>query len=237
LARLPEHKLGITGTGQVLERIVGAGVIAYMLAVAVQVVTRAASYDSSAPFAEALQMIAANQGLYLVSVSAGQVSNIFLVALTAGLYFTFQGHQSQLALLGALTFLAAALTWLMSGAAGIALASLAQEFSVASGTAAEITAGNARAVDLVREAAGRTGFTLAALSLMVFGFLIAWRDAVPKWLGWLGLAVGVLMFLIWNDDAAVLHRIGGAGYLLWLLITGCWLLTRGVRPVPEEAAP
>ena len=35
------------------------------------------------------------------------------------------------------------------------------------------------------------------------------------------------MFFIWYDDAAILHRIGGGLYLLWLLMIAGWLLFRG----------
>jgi hypothetical protein len=43
------------------------------------------------------------------------------------------------------------------------------------------------------------------------------------------------MLLIWNDSAAVLHRVGGTGYLLWLLIIGGWLLVRGSQ-APQSRA-
>jgi hypothetical protein len=43
-----------------------------------------------------------------------------------------------------------------------------------------------------------------------------------------------MMLLIWSDSAALLHRIGGTGYLVWLAITGGWLVFRGTRQAGTE---
>jgi hypothetical protein len=209
--------------------------IVYMVAVAVQVAARTASTSSNASFAESLGTLAANHGMYLTSMSAGLVSSILLITMAAGLYSIFRTSHRFLALATSFLLLAAALVWLISAASGLALASLAQEFVSASRIQAEATSSSARAVDLVRESTGRVGFTLAGLGTFTLGVLIAWKDALPKWLGWLGVVVGILMLLIWNDSAAVLHRVGGTGYLLWLLIIGGWLLVRGSQ-APQSSS-
>jgi hypothetical protein len=199
----------------------------YMATVAVQVAARTASTNSSTSLAESLETLASNHGMYLTSMSAGLVSSILLIMLAAGFYSIFRARHRFLALATSFLFLAAALAWLTSAASGLALASLAQEFVSASGVQAEITASSARTIDLVRESTGRVGFTLAGLGTLALGVLLAWKEVLPKWLGWLGVMVGILMLFIWNDSAAVLHRVGGASYLLWLLIAGGWLLVRG----------
>jgi hypothetical protein len=218
-----------------IERLTGGLMIIYMVAVAVQVAARTASTNSNASFAESLGTLATNHGMYLASMSAGLVSSILLIMLAAGLYSIFRARHHFLALATSFLFLAAALAWLTSAASGLALASLAQEFMSASGIQAEATASSARAVDLVRESTGRVGFTLAGLATLTLGLLIAWKDALPKWLGWLGVVVGILMLFIWNDSAAVLHRVGGTGYLVWLLITGGWLLVRGSQASQHDS--
>jgi hypothetical protein len=212
-----------------VERLTGGLMIVYMAAVAVQVAARTASTNSSSSLAESLEILTANHGLYLTSMSAGLASSILLIFLAAGLCSIFRARYHFLALATSFLFLAAALAWLTSAASGLALVSLAQEFVSASGIQAESLASSAGAVDLVRESTGRVGFTLAGLGTLVLGGFLAWKGALPKWLGWLGVVVGILMLFIWNDSAAVLHRVGGTGYLLWLLITGGWLLVRGTR--------
>ena len=212
-----------------LERVVGGLLIAYMAGVIVSVAARVASNADQESFRASLQLIAENQGLYLTSLASNLASNFLLVALAGGLYLTFQPRQRYLALLGGFMFLAAGLIWMVSNISGLALAQLAREFAVASGPLADAFMTSAGAAELMREFAGKTAFTLAALSLLAFGGLMAWSRAAPRWLGWLAVVVGMLMLFIWYDAAAALHRIGGAGYLLWLLFTGGWLILRGSK--------
>jgi Domain of unknown function (DUF4386) len=214
-----------------LERITGVLLVAYMAAVIVAVAARVASNADQEPFRASLQLIAANQSLYLTSLVSNLISNFILIALSGGLYLTFGPRQRYLTLLGTFMFLGAGLIWMVSNISGLSLAQLALEFTTASGSQADMFMSSAQAVELTREFAGKTAFTLAALGLLAFGGLISWSQAVPRWLGWLAVVVGVLTLFIWYDAAAALHRIGGTGYLLWLLFTGVWLLLRGTLKV------
>ena len=199
-----------------------------------QVATRTASNDSQIVFSDSLQMIAQNQALYLTSMYASVISNALLVGLAAGLYSTFRIYQPDLARAGAFLLLATAVVSMVAAVAGLALASLAQEFAGVTGNQENSLASSAQAVEVFRSYAGRTGFTFSALSLLAFGGLISWQGPIPKWLGWLGILIGVMMLLIWSDSATLLHRIGGTGYLVWLAITGGWLVLRGTRHVGTE---
>ena len=205
-----------------------------MIGVAVQVATRTASNDSQIVFSDSLQMIAQNQALYLTSMYASVISNALLAGLAAGLYSTFRIYQPDLARAGAFLLLATAVVSMVAAVAGLALASLAQEFVGVTGNQENSLASSAQAVEVFRAYAGRTGFTFSALSLLAFGGPISWQGPIPKWLGWLGILVGVMMLLIWSESATLLHRIGGTGYLVWLAITGGWLVLRGTRHVGTE---
>ncbi len=212
---------------------VGALLFGYIVAVAVQVVTRAISYDSQAPFYEAFRMIVANQHLYSTSMYSGIVANLLLVVLAAGLYSIFAVHQVPLARVGEVLLLSAAIVSLMSSGSGLAVVSLIQEFSGEQLRPGSVL-GSTQAVESIRAAFGRIGFTLSALGVIALGTLIAWSGTLPKWLGWLGIAAGVSMFFIWVEAATTIHRLGGAGYLLWLAIMGGWLVVRGTRHQSES---
>jgi hypothetical protein len=231
---LQTSEINIRSDHRVVERLVGGLLVLYMIGVAVQVATRTASNDSQIVFSDSLQMIAQNQALYLTSMYASVISNALLVGLAAGLYSTFRIYQPDLARAGAFLLLATAVVSMVAAVAGLALASLAQEFAGVTGNQENSLASSAQAVEVFRSYAGRTGFTFSALSLLAFGGLISWQGPIPKWLGWLGILVGVMMLLIWSDSAALLHRIGGTGYLVWLAITGGWLVLRGTRHVGTE---
>ena len=205
--------------------------IGYAVAVGVQVLIRTATPDSQASSFEPLIRVTVNHGLHMAGVAASLVASVFLIVLAAGLYSIFRPAQRFLALAASYLLLGASLTWLLSAASGLALGSLGQEITSTAVLRADNAASIARALDLIREATGRVGFTLAGLGTLALGGLIAWRGSLPKGLGWFGVVVGILMLFIWNDTAALLHRIGGTGYLIWLLGTGIWMLGRGTRPI------
>jgi hypothetical protein len=206
-----------------------------MVAVAVQIAARTASTSSDDSFAESVVTLVLNYRLYVLSMAASLASSVLLLVVAAGTYSIFRTCHLFLALATSFLFLAASLSWLMSAASGLTLASLAQEFVYLSSLQAEATASSVRAIDLVRESTGRIGFTLAGLGTLSLGVLIAWQGGLPKWTGWLGMVTGLLMLFIWYEGAAILHRVGGSGYLAWLLITGGWLVVRGSRATSESS--
>ena len=230
---------------RVVERVAAALLILYVLASIVPIVVRMASgtpvdillpiRDGTEPEMFALShlrtMIWLNNPLYIASQTANLISSFILVSMSAVSYQVFQHHDRTLALMGAFMFLGAAFFTGLSAVGGLALA---QEYGGPLPAQAPLIRAHSllstyNAIEPLRALAGRVGFTFAALGLLALSGLIAWSGALPRWLGWLGIVAGVLMFFIWNPDAAALHRIGGGAYLLWLLLLAGWLLFRGTH--------
>ena len=40
-----------------------------------------------------------------------------------------------------------------------------------------------------------------------------------------GTIIGVAMILVWWDAATMLHRVSGAGFIIWLVVTALVLIT------------
>ena len=166
---------------------------------------------------------------YDASHGANLAGSFLLVAAAAISYRVFRDKEPTLALTGASMFLGAAF---FTGAAAIFLMALGQGYYAPISSEDTITARDGlhllqALLEPLRALSGRVAFTFAALGSLAYGGLIAWNGSLPRWLGWLGLAAGLLMFFIWREEAAALHRLGGGAYLLWLTLLAGWLFFRG----------
>jgi len=217
-----------------LERLTGGLLIIYGLLVLATVTTRIGSQSDQADFFQTAMMIATNRDLYLASAVINLISNVLLLALAALLYLTLSRREPALLLVGTCVLVASASVWVVSSAAGLALLSIIDSHSGEGTVPLQAMAASGPTIELIREVTGKASFTLAALALLAIGAAISWRGMVPRWLGWLAVATGLLMLFIWSDDAALLHRVGGAGYLLWLWLLGGWLLLKGTHPPADS---
>ena len=171
--------------------------------------------------------------------SAATLTSAFLLAITSALTCrVFSSRGQSLALAGAFMFLAASFFAGLSALFGLVLA---QGFYGPLGPGAILS--SQEGFDLmeaffepVRSLAGNTSFTFAALGALCFGILIALHGVIPRWLGWLGVASGLLMLFIWLEDGALLHRLGGGAYLVWLILLAAMLIFRGARYSTNQVA-
>ena len=191
------------------ERAAAGLLILYALIVVAAVAARVAGgADGANPVAQ----ISANYLPYVINQSANLVAALLLTALAAVLYQLFRPLAANLALLTGLMLLGAAVFAGLGGIAGLTIAQSAESYP---------------AIEPWRALAGKVSFTFAGLGLLALAGLIARRGTPCRWLGIWGLPVGILMFFIWYDNAALLHRLSGGLYLLWLTALAGWLLFRG----------
>lgn len=235
-------------------RSAGALLLLTALATAVSVIARLSANADATPLTDAL---AQAQNLDADAVAALSVSEKLNAIGAANVAYAAGGAAR---LLGGLTLLAAA--WplrrvlgahhraamgaaalllaasgaasAVSGGCAIALAALAPEPQSAVGlsSAAGLDLGAEDALFTLRWFAGALGFALAGLGLAALG-PAQWRaGGILRVSAVAGAALGLAMLFIWVDAATVVHRITGVGFLLWLIITGAWLLA-GRAKAPE----
>jgi len=218
------------------ERITALLLILYTLAVAVAVTARVSSGVDQETAAESVRMLAVNYGWAVAAYTAGLIAAFALTVLAALIGPVFRPYEPTLAGISAFALLGAAFFGGLGTISGLALAS---EYSGGLPAQAGYLPGDGgmaayAALEPLRALAGQVGFTFSGLALLSLGGMMALTGALPRWIGWLGLLVGALMFFIWYDDAAILHRIGGGLYLLWLLMVAGWLLFRGTANPDAE---
>lgn len=198
-------------------------------------------------FRDDLREIAQNQGRFAAGLVLSSVISLVMVGAAGALYGTFRPHEPTLAMVGAFALLAGGVLLLAGAGAGVALHDLAGEWSGAGGAQSGQVFTSARAVALMFEFLGIVSFFLLFGGLLAFGGLIAWTGAMPRWLGALavlsgvllvlGLTVGLITGALWDVimgsalPAGVSWLINGSvlAALLWLLVTGGWLLVRGTE--------
>lgn len=211
------------------ERVAAILLILYIVAVAVAVAARVASGVDQETAAESVQMLAVNYGWAVAAYTAGLVAAFILTLLAALIGQVFRHSDPMLASISAFALLGAALFGGLGAVNGLAL-TLAYGGGLppqAAYLAADGGMATYMALEPLRALAGKVGFTFSGLALLSLGGLMALTGALPRWIGGLGLLAGALMFFIWYDDAAVLHRVGGGLYLLWLALVAGRLLFRG----------
>ena len=233
----------------------GALLLLTALATALSVVARLSANADATPFTDA---VAQAHNLDAATISAMAVSEK-LDAIGAAA--TAYGAGGAARLIGGLTLLAAA--WLLwrvlgayhrpalgaaalllaasgiasavSGAGAIALAALAPEPQSISRLAAAggLDHGTGDALLTLRWFAGALGFALAGLGLVALS-PAQWRmGGIRRITAIVGTALGLAMLFIWIDAATAVHRITGVGFLLWLIISGLWLLRGTIKPPPK----
>ncbi len=226
-----------------LERLTAAILVFYCGAQVVTIVTRIASGADQPDALDSMAMISANHSWYLASKIANLVAAFLLLAASPLVFQVFRIHDRTLPLLAAVFLGAAGAFWLFSSLAGLALADILSKEAYgpsriyyADDLSSQTTLYAFQAIEPVRAAAGRVGFTAAALGLAAWSATIVFAKPLPRWLGGAGWASAVAMFFIWEPEATAMHRAGGAALLGWLLVVAGLLTWKGTDRA-EKAMP
>lgn len=238
------HKLGAIPPTRLEQIVAGLLLLLYALAITITIVApMSVTWDVvTTAVNENLEQSSTWRGTdhsgQFISYSVNLTGAFLLPMVAAVLYTILKPGNPSLALAGAFMYLGASFFGGLSALVGLVLS---QGFYGPLGPGAILTSREGFALleaflEPVRSLAGNTSFTFAALGTICFECLIALRGPVPRWLGWFGLASGLLMVFIWLEDGALLHRLGGGAHLVWLLLLGVMLISRGTRYSKNQAA-
>ena len=213
-----------------IHRITGVLLLAFLAAIIVAASTSAGIDTYEEDFHESIQEVVDNNGRFWTSTAFLGLSSVLAVALGAVMYVTFSPHERTLALLGAFGFLLVGAALMVGTFTAEALGDLASDYKRTHGPSPEIIAIAARPLSNMAENMMFSGIAaLPALGMLAFGALIVWSRAVPRWLGWLAIASGILapvVFAFW-----LIGIIGVMLGMIWLFLMGWWLILRGTKEV------
>ena len=212
-----------------IERICGVLLIALPVVAFIFLMTDSQfnTYDKS--FQESIRQVVDSPSLFRADMAFLFVSGLVSIALAAAMYLAFRSHERTLALLGAFWLLGLGTTMVVGTLGGVALAHMADQFETSTPVHVSMIATSARPFQVIHEESALLGMTtFFPLSLLTFGAIIAWSRAVPRWLGWPALVIGVVILLGWVGPL-FLKDIGMIFGFLWSVLLGGWMIVRGTR--------
>ena len=220
-------------------RVAGLLLLLTAATTAVSVMTRLSSSLEPLPDSLIQVPIVLDTIQYAVAGAARVISGLGLLAAAFFLRLTLNDRQPAAAGIAAALLVLSGIATAISGASILALAagipeSAPSQVYVYSGTAWESQVW----IDPVNHArwiTGKVGFTLAGLGLIALG-PVQWRiggrlriSAVAD------VIIGVAMLFIWVDAATVMHRVSGIAFLIWLIVSGVWLVAGLLKTSEGEA--
>ena len=185
-------------------------------------------------------------------------AGVLIVAISALAYRVFASYEPTLALVGTLMLLSSAVFACIAAMLGLILEQGFIGLLVTQGDFQDIEGltdfKNALVPILVLSE--KVWLTFAALGALAYGGLVVWTGALPRWLGWLGIASGLLLLLTWEEGIglmqmdrgrpdlvwiptrSLLNQLVGGPCLVWLMLSAGWLLARGtIRRSRGKDAP
>ena len=202
-----------------------AGVLLILTAVitAVSAAGRVAADADQHTLAESLEAISLNTGLYGLGGATRLLAGIALVVAAKFLLRTWVIRKRLGSSMFPILFRVSGIFTAISGTCSLLLAiTVSDLFAMTSESGVsrflEVT-------DLLRWLAGKTGFAMGGLALVVAS-RSQWKvGGALRLIAPASAILGVAMQLIWIDAATVLHSIVGAAFFVWLLGVGSMLYT------------
>ena len=223
-----------------IERASGALLVLLVPALFLAVVTIGVGIDTydETP-RDTMQEILDQQLLFQASVAARLVAGVLSVLTGIGLYLAFRRHDRAVAQVGAVGFLLAGASLILATYGSAALAQLAEDYGDARTAEAGMIAMSARPISYLTGSALFGGLgAFFAMGLVAFGALIAWRAAVPRWLGYWSIVCGVMISTFWIvplvEALWFVGFVGMLGAFIWQMALGVSMLLSGTR---EASAP
>ncbi len=194
----------------------GAFLILTALATAAAVFGRVAADADQPTFAQSMDVIASNSGLYGLGGAARLISGVALIAGAWLLMNTWIIRERLGTPLVPALLAASGLFTMVSGGGGGALAIYAPDPSL-------------ETIAQIRWLSGKIGFAAAGLALIVAARYQWKAGGGLKRVAPFSAIVGVAMQFIWIDAATLAHPIIGVAFFIWLLVVGAMLATGRVE--------
>lgn len=173
-------------------RVAGLAAVAFGIALIVEFLSSLPVQTSDDDITVVLNDINDARGAFIFNVVWSMADVALFLPVLAGLFIVLRPGQRLLLALASAYFVAGTALQLVKGALSAGLVGLASDYEDASGALQESIAQDARLVQDLIDASVAAGVGALAIGIILVGTLLLGSQSLPRWLGWVAVAMGVL---------------------------------------------
>ncbi len=225
---IPDKKRGV-------ERL--AGVIALLISflVVAAIFTSLDIYPEYINIHEDLSYLGENLDRLLLNTWIWFLNSILIILLGPLILMSFLPYGRSSAYLAAFLISTTGILYMIFSANSHDLIFLVKDYLKSAGSETDIMASLAYKIMVSKSNLQLAAYTLAGLSSMILGLMIASTGHLPRFIGWLAIVGGLIYASFgWISTNHILFTIGRLFFILALILLGSYLLLRGlVRREPK----
>jgi len=222
IAGLPDKKRGV-------ERLAGVITLLISFLVVAAIFTGLDIYPEYINIHEDLSYLGENLERLQLNTWIWFLNAILIILLGPLLLMSFLPYGRSAAYLAAFLISTTGIIYLMFSVNGHELIFLVKDYLKSAGTETDIMASLAYKLMVHKTNLQLAAYTLAGLSSMILGFLIAGTGHLPRFIGWLAIFGGIIYASFgWISTNNLLFTIGRLFFILALILLGSFLLLRGL---------
>lgn len=164
-----------------------------------------------------LALVSRKSGIFMVAYVAVGLISLFDMFTVPGLYLISKAGSPSFALWAAILAIVGDILGVTAGLIQWNWLKLGAAFAAGTDPAGIIA--NAGLIDMLETTFSSAGFLLVGPSFLFFGFTLL-KSGFSKWLGWVGIAGGILTILGLIPALALLSLAANLLYLVWYVLIG-----------------
>jgi hypothetical protein len=222
IAGLPDKKRGV-------ERLAGVVALLISFLVAAGIITNLDIFPEFINIHEDLSYLGENLERLRLNTWIWFVNSIMIITFGPLILMSFLPYGRSSSYIAAFLISATGILYITSSVNGHNLVFLVRDYLKSSGEETDIMASLAYKIMVNKTNLQLAAYTLAGLSSLILGLLIASTGHLPRFIGWLGMLGGAIYASFgWISIDNILFTLGRLFFIIALILLGSFLLLRGM---------
>ncbi len=219
---IPDKKRGV-------ERLAGTIALLISFLVVASIFTSLDIYPEYINIHEDLSYLSENLERLQLNTWIWFLNSILIILLGPLILMSFLPYGRSSSYLAAFLISTTGILYMIYSVNGHNLIFLVRDYLKSSGTETDIMAGLSYKIMISKTNLQLAAYTLAGLSSIILGLLIASTGHLPRFIGWLAIVGGLIYASFgWISTDNILFTIGRLFFILALILLGSFLLLKGL---------